>query len=196
MNFNKVQKRRGIGNVITTLIILIASVVLGAGVIFFGGSMFQSNTQSESIKVSNIHSWVNADSAVAFQGNSTTAFVVQNTGSKAVTINSIALRGVSVPTSLWNYLVTNDQALIQAELDPYYGLTNVDGAYAGTFTSGSTISLNQGEAAIVYLMTDGGTVAPGNLKPIDSGNTYALQIQAGQATAVQQIQVITTNQGT
>ncbi|HEX2014588.1 MAG TPA: hypothetical protein VLA68_05105, partial [Nitrososphaera sp.] len=54
----KFQKRRGLGTVIATLIILIASVILGAGVIFFGGSMFQTNTQQESIKVSNSHVWV------------------------------------------------------------------------------------------------------------------------------------------
>ena len=57
----KFQKRRGIGTVITTLIILIASVVLGAGVIFFGGSLFQTNTQNESIQVSNAHIWVGAN---------------------------------------------------------------------------------------------------------------------------------------
>jgi hypothetical protein len=187
------QKRRGIGNVITTLIILIASVVLGAGVIFFGGSMFQSNTQSESIKVSNVHSWVNSDSATDFQGNATTAFVVQNTGSKAVTISSITLRGIPVPTSLWHYVVTSDQSLIQGELDPYYDPTAAETALAaGSFTDGSTISLNQGEAAIVYLTTSGDS-SPGNMTPIDSGNTYALQIQAGQSTAVQQIAVVTTN---
>jgi hypothetical protein len=50
-----------------------------------------------------------------------------------------------------------------------------------------SISLAQGEAAIVYLSQ------AGNISPIDSGNTYSLQIQAGQATAVQQIQVVTAN---
>lgn len=184
MNFNKVQKRRGIGNVITTLIILIASVVLGAGVIFFGGSMFQTNTQSESIKVSNVNSWsLNNGTNYA-----TTAFVVQNTGSKAVTINSISLRGLSVPTADWNYLISNNQAELQAQLPVDYNTgTSVPGI-TGTFVEASQISLAQGEAAFVYL-TDAG-----NIQSIDSGNTYALQIQAGQATAVQQVQVITANE--
>ncbi|WP_415280576.1 hypothetical protein [Candidatus Nitrososphaera sp. FF02] len=192
MNF-KVQKRRGIGNVITTLIILIASVVLGAGVIFFGGSMFQTNTQSESIKVSNVHSWVDTD------GSAATSFVVQNTGSKAVTINSINLRGVSVQQSLWNYVITDETDALQTELKPYYTILAVSTAMEADFPtvlaadwdSGASISLGQGEAAIVYLIDDG-TLFPGNIKPIDAGNTYSLQIQAGQATAVQQVQVITS----
>jgi hypothetical protein len=178
----KFQKRKGIGNVITTLIILIASVVLGAGVIFFGGSMFQTNTQSESIKVSNVYSWVNGT-----DNSATTAFVVQNTGSKAITINAITMRGISVPTSNWWSTKDATSTELQTPLPVNY---NADGGavtgITGTFDDGS-ISLNQGEAAVVYM------IDAGNMTPIDSGNTYALQIQAGQATAVQQVGVVTAN---
>jgi len=181
----KFQKRRGIGNVITTLIILIASVVLGAVVIFFGGSMFQTNTQSESIKVSNVHTWV------ANNGTSVTAIAVQNTGSKAISINSISMRGLPVPTSSWYSLTDQTQATatnINTELTvdytPANGVTLASGAAA--MTSGP-ISLAQGKATIVYVSE------AGNIDAIDSGNTYALQIQAGQATAVQQVQVVTAN---
>jgi hypothetical protein len=176
----KFQKRRGIGNVITTLIILIASVVLGAGVIFFGGSMFQTNTQSESIKVSNVHSWVNSTDA-------TTAFVVQNTGSKALAINSINLRGIGVPLSSWDYSILNaaEANIAQTELTP-----NRPNTAAG-YTNGQAISLAQGAVAVVYLNGDSNGTGPGAITTLDAGNTYSLQIQAGQATAVQQVQVIT-----
>lgn len=188
MNFGKVQKRRGIGTVITTLIVLIASVVLGAGVIFFGGSLFQSNTQSESIKVSNAHSWV------ANNNTSTTAFVVQNTGSKAVTINAISLRGVSVPTTNWFYSTAAATATnIQTELPADYtehnlviGGTLYTNSTGGGISTG-TISLTQGQAAIVYLNE------AGNMNAIDSGNSYTLQIQAGQATAVQSVSAVSKN---
>ena len=181
----KFQKRRGIGNVITTLIILIASVVLGAGVIFFGGSMFQTNTQSESIKVSNVHTWV------ANNGTSVTALAVQNTGSKALTINSISYRGLPVPQASWYSLTDQSQATstnINTELtvdyDPSDGVTLASGA--ALMTSGS-VSLTQGGATIVYV------VEAGNINAIDAGNTYSLQLTAGQANAVQQVQVVTAN---
>jgi hypothetical protein len=178
----KFQKRRGIGNVITTLIILIASVVLGAGVIFFGGSMFQTNTQSESIKVSNVHSWVNSTDA-------TTAFVVQNTGSKAITINSINFRGIGVPLGMWSSAVADstvpaDLTATQTELTPTTP-TMSDG-----FTDDQAISLGQGQVAVVYLNGAAGS-GPGNISSLDAGNTYSLQITAGQANAVQQVQVVT-----
>ena len=178
---SKFQKRRGIGNVITTLIILIASVVLGAGVIFFGGSMFQTNTQSESIKVTNVFSWVNGT-----DNSATTAFVVQNTGSKAITINSVNLRGLQVPTDSWFYTTDATAAEIQAPLPVAYNV-DLTGTGIGTTWASGPISLNQGQAAVVY-MNDAGSMTP-----IDAGNTYALQIQAGQATAVQQVQVVTAN---
>jgi len=178
------QKRKGIGNVITTLIILIASVVLGAGVIFFGGSMFQTNTQSESIKVSNVHSWVNSSDT------SVTAFAVQNTGSKAITINAISMRGLPVPTSQWYYCTAcataqNINTELTVDYQPDDGITLASGAIAAGSMSSGSISLTQGGAAIVFVKE------AGSINAIDSGNTYALQIQAGQAVAVQQVQVVT-----
>ena len=183
MNFSKVQKRRGIGTVITTLIVLIASVVLGAGVIFFGGSLFQSNTQAESIKVSNTHVWI------ASNNTSTTAFVVQNTGSKAVTLNSITLRGISVPTADWSYSTAAATATnIQTELPADYTENNVTiGGTAYAMTTPGPISLTQGQAAIVYVQE------AGNMDAIDSGNNYTLQVQAGQASAVQSVSSVSIN---
>jgi hypothetical protein len=180
----KFQKRRGIGNVITTLIILIASVVLGAGVIFFGGSMFQTNTSSESVKVTNVHSWVASNGT----SGSMTAFAIQNTGSKPISINQINMRGFSVPQTSWYSCgaLCGTTTNLNTELTPDYTPANIDLATGPTaFTSGP-VGLAQGQATIVYL-DDAGT-----LLPIDAGNTYALQIQAGQASAVQQVLVVAT----
>ncbi|MEO9320086.1 MAG: hypothetical protein ABI361_05380 [Nitrososphaera sp.] len=183
MNLRRVQKRKGIGNVITTLIILIASVVLGAGVIFFGGSMFQTNTQSESIKVSNVHTWVNSN------GTTVTAFAVQNTGSKAVAINSISLRGLPIPQTSW-YSCTNPTLCatstnINTDLPTQYNPTS-GVPLGGTNYAMQTgpVSLTQGQAQVVYM------TGAGNIGTIDAGNTYSLQVQSGQAIAVQQVQVI------
>ena len=188
----KFQKRRGIGNVITTLIILIASVILGAGVIFFGGSMFQTNTQSESVKVTNVHSWVSPTT-----GANVTAFAVQNVGSKPISINSISFRGLPVAQANW-YSCTpgtgggggaggcGSSQNVNTELIRDYTPASVvlaDSAVAYTFNAGP-VSLTQGQATIVYVLN------AGSITPIDAGNTYALQIQAGQAQSVIQVQVV------
>ena len=181
----KFQKRRGIGNVITTLIILIASVVLGAGVIFFGGSMFSTNTQSEQVKVTNINSWVGSGA-----NNATTAFAIQNVGSKAVTVTDIKLRGIAVPVASWFSCKGSGAGQCATAINvqtplPYDSTENsvTIGGTLYTMTGNQQVSLSQGEAAIVYL--DGA----GNINSIDAGNTYALQIQAGQASSVTQVSV-------
>ncbi len=53
------------------------------------------------------------------------------------------------------------------------------------FTSG-TIGQNQGQATIVYV------VEAGNIDAIDAGDTYALQIQAGQALAAQIVLIVSS----
>ncbi len=194
----KFQKRRGIGNVITTLIILIASVVLGAGVVFFGGSMFQSSSQEKSIQVTNAHVWVGmANTTTPY---SQAAFVVQNTGSKAIAISSVTLRGTSVPTSSWYYDNTaTDMTSIntQTNLNPYTwtagGLKTLSGTVSiklGGSTTGSQftaatgpVSLAPGQLAIIYLNGSG-------LGSTDAGLQLTMNVGDGQTTAVQTVSIV------
>ena len=43
----KLSKKRAISTVLTTVIILVASVVLGSGVVLYGTSLFQEGTHSD-----------------------------------------------------------------------------------------------------------------------------------------------------
>jgi hypothetical protein len=182
----KFQKRRGIGNVITTLIILIASVVLGAGVIFFGGSLFQTNTEQEGIQVSNTHIWVAPNGTKSVAG-----FVVQNTGGKVISVQTITIRGQSVPTANWYYNNTATMATatnIQKELiyDGSLTTVNLDGVAGeeGMRHATGPISLPQGQAAFVYLANPAGITA------IDGGLSFTMNVQAGQSSAVESVSVV------
>jgi hypothetical protein len=182
----KFQKRRGLGTVIATLIILIASVILGAGVIFFGGSMFQTNTQQESIKVTNSHIWV------ATNNTSTAAFAVQNTGGKPISITAISIRGLSVPlTSVYFNTADATATNIQTEFIADYSEATVDvdtDVAEETFTQASgPVSLDQGKAVIIYIDD------PANIDAIDAGLAMTLNIAAGQANAVQSVSVVSQN---
>ena len=181
----KFRERRGLGSVITTLIILIASVVLAAGVIFFGGSLFQTNTENEAVRVSNTHIWVAPNGTDSLAG-----FVVQNTGGKVVSVQKITIRGQSVPTSSWYF--NNDPAVatatnIQRELTYFDSVDNVDvtGDLApDTFTQATgPISLEQGEAMFLYVEDPAGIAA------IDSGLAFTMNVQAGKASAVESVSV-------
>lgn len=189
----KFQKRRGIGNVITTLIILIASVVLGAGVIFFGGSMFQSNTESEAVQVSNVHAWFKSIDGTGPAADGQAAFVVKNTGGKVVSISSISLRGTTIPVSAWYFNNTQSVMTVgntQTSL-PYdsngllASVTLGNPATAIGFTQASgPVSLKQGELAIFYIQD------PAAITATDVGISYTMNIQAGSANAVQSVSVV------
>jgi len=149
--------------------------------------MFQTNTQSESIKVSNVHSWVSPTNSTSI-----TAFAIQNVGSKPITINSISMRGLPVPTDQWYSCdpstcgtTQNINTELQADYDPTDNIALASGVVDFTTTSSpGPVSLAQGEATVVFV------TEAGDINAIDAGNTYSLQIQSGQATAVQQVQVV------
>ena len=181
----KFRERRGLGSVITTLIILIASVVLAAGVIFFGGSLFQTNTENEAVRVSNVHIWVAPNGTDSVAG-----FVVQNTGGKVVSVQKITIRGQSVPTGSWwfnNDPVVATASNIQRELtyDPTLIGINVDGVAGDEVFTLATgpISLEQGEAMFLYVEDPAGIAA------IDSGLAFTMNVQAGKASAVESVSV-------
>ena len=75
----KLSKKRAISTVLTTVIILVSSVVLGSGVVLYGTSLFQSGTQQESITASGIKLWVHTD---ASEGLAWGAAKVRNTAAR------------------------------------------------------------------------------------------------------------------
>ena len=175
----QMRRRRGIGTVITTLIILIASVALAAGVVVFGGSMFQTNTQNEAIEISNTHIWINPSGT-----SSVAAFVVQNTGGKPVSISELTIRGMSVPSSSWYYnntLTIANAANVLRDLSSDFTLTgiNVDGIVGDEqFTqAASPIHLAQGQAAIVYVAD------PAGIKMLDVGQSFTMTVKSGDASS-------------
>ena len=133
--FSKPKNRKAISAVLTTLIILVASVVLGTGVVLYGTSLFQTGAQSSGISTQGVHVWVNATS-----GMSTTyvwgAAEIRNSGDKILSVDQINVRGNQVPFSKWYY--DNDPTRVtasnfQAQLN--YTGTNPSGGTAGLMNS-------------------------------------------------------------
>ncbi|MGI0072369.1 MAG: hypothetical protein ACREA3_00960 [Nitrosotalea sp.] len=100
--FPRTKNRKAISAVLTTLIILVASVVLGTGVVLYGTSLFQTNAQSSGISVQGTHVWVNATSGI------TTTYVwgaaeIRNSGDKILSVDQINVRGTQIPFANWYY---------------------------------------------------------------------------------------------
>ncbi len=190
----KLSKKRAISTVLTTVIILVASVVLGSGVVLYGTSLFQGSTQTEAIAVSNTKLWVHS---TAPEGLAWGAAGVRNTGDKVLSVDKITIRGVDIPFAQWYADTSVTAALYQQALN-HSGWSNTNGFIANNYSScspstvlqfelGATdkfcadaatgpISLTPGQASIIYFKLTNGTIIS-----LDSGISTTIGIFAGRA---------------
>lgn len=206
----KLSKKRAISTVLTTVIILVSSVVLGSGVVLYGTTLFQGGTQSESISVSGIKVWVHATDA---NGIAWGAAGIRNTGDKVVAIDKIQIRGSDIPFTQWYADTTVSSSVFQRALNHtgwnigfnpaqstsptdctsgFTGLIAIDTDTSGPLTdciqasqATGPISMAPGDSAILYFQLNNGT-----LTALDSGASTTVNIFAGKAGAPQSVSVI------
>jgi len=102
--FPRTQRRKAISTVLTTLIILVASVVLGTGVVLYGTSLFQTGAQSQAIATTGTSVWIDTTGSSGWAWG---AADVRNSGDKLLSIDSIQVRGQSIPFANWYANSTN-----------------------------------------------------------------------------------------
>ena len=191
-------RKRAISTVLTTIIILVASVVLASGVVLYGTSLFQSGTQQEAITVSGLKIWVHGTET---DGLAWGAFAVRNSGDKVVSIDKISIRGIDVPFSQW-YPDTNATGTKLQQAMNFTGWSGVNGELvktqvdtncansptieiniaAGEFVcankANGPVGLEPGDGAIIYFKFSNGTITS-----IDSGVATTVNIFAGKTGA-------------
>ena len=187
---------------LTTVIILVSSVVLGSGVVLYGTSLFQGGTQTESISVENSKLWVHSTDS---NGLAWGAAKIRNTGDKVVSVDKIQVRGSDVPFTQWYPDTSVNATVFQQQLHlPAWSNTNGmladegsngcgGSAVSVTFTgvgdvcaaAGSgPVALSPGSSAIIYFKLTNGTVTS-----LDSGISTSVNIFAGKAGAPQAITI-------
>jgi len=199
------SKNRALSTVLTTVIILVASVVLGSGVVLYGASLFQGGTQQESISVSNVKVWVHSTDS---NGLAWGAAGVRNTGDKVLSIDKIQIRGNDIPFNQWYTDTVVTSSVFQLALN-HTGWSGVAGKISkSSGCSGSTtvnidpdtsgsiteciqadagtgpVSLTPGASAIIYFKLTNGT-----LTSLDSGASTSVNIFAGKTGAPQSVTV-------
>ena len=204
----KLSKKRAISTVLTTVIILVSSVVLGSGVVLYGTSLFQGGTQTENISVTGTKLWVHTIDA---NGLAWGASGVRNTGDKVVAVDKIQIRGVDIPFTKWYTDSTVASNVFQQALN-HTGWSGVGGLLkdlnpaqcTGSFTinidpdtsgpiseciqgnSGNgPVSLSPGQSAIIYYKLNNGTITS-----LDSGVSTTVSVFAGKAGGPQSVSVI------
>ena len=206
----KLSKKRAISTVLTTVIILVSSVVLGSGVVLYGASLFQGGSQTESISVSGVKLWVHDTETTGIAWG---AAAIRNTGDKVVAVDKISVRGSDVPFSQWyvdktltpiefgkalnhtgwaNADVTDGPIMLKlgaCASNPEYFCIDQDSGGTGTDIINGTaatgsVSLDTGGTAIIYFKVNNGT-----LTPLDAGASTTVIITAGIAGGPQSITI-------
>src|SRR5712692_2676132 len=98
--FPRTKNRKAISTVLTTMIILVASVVLGTGVVLYGTSLFQTNASSEAISTTGTQVWADSKTSTGWAWG---AFDVRNSGDKLLSVDQIQIRGQAVPFANWYF---------------------------------------------------------------------------------------------
>jgi hypothetical protein len=197
----KLSKKRAISTVLTTVIILVSSVVLGSGVVLYGTSLFQGGTQTENISVSGTKVWVHT---TATEGLAWGASGIRNTGDKVVAVDKIQIRGTDIPFAQWYADTSVSSTLFQQALN-HTGWNGTAGFLERTggtdghididvngnaddieaFAATGPISISPGQSAIIYYQLANGTITS-----LDSGVSTTVSIFAGKAGGPQSVTVI------
>ncbi len=187
---------RALSTVLTTIIILVASVVLATGVVLYGTSLFQTSTQQEAISVTGMKVWVHATDS---EGLSWGAFTVRNSGDKILSISKISVRGGDIPFSQWfpDTNVTSNDLQQAMNFTSWFGekglLANntvtcspdtkmkinlaVGVDFCANAASGP-VGLEPGKGAIIYFSLTNGTMTS-----LDAGISTAVGVFAGNSGA-------------
>jgi hypothetical protein len=190
---NILKNRLALSTVITTLIILVVSVLLAGVVTYFAINVVSTRVQQESLKVSNVHVWVDG------AGVAQAALMITNTGGRDVVISQIQVRGQSanfgatgnvyyalkgtgdtIPSALSPIAPTGTPATI-AGTDPFTG-----GGPAALALSGTDLVLSSGGTMVIYI------TSPDSVTINDIGLTIGLTVFSAQAIYYQESNVQAT----
>ncbi len=130
----KTKNRKAISAVLTTIIILVASIVLGTGVVVYSTSLFQTGGQQQNVQIIGVKTWVNASSGSTYAWG---AAAIKNTGDKILSLSSISIRGVTMPYTNW--FADTDPTRVSANFQSQLNATKMDnnGFIKGSILSGA-----------------------------------------------------------
>jgi len=176
-----IEKKRGLSEVVSTLILLVVTILLAGVVVYYATNVTTVRTETEEVRVSKAHIWVNSTGAVG-------GFKVQNLGGKDILFDNIAIRGVEEPWTDVFYFRVPSGTSIEGDLirQSYDNFTAVDWTYidGNNYTRASAdIPLISGGEIFVYV------VGPDNVQMDDIGTTISISISTANAQYITECNV-------
>jgi hypothetical protein len=148
----RTNNKRAISAVLTTIIILVASIVLGTAVVVYSTSLFQTGGQQQAIQVQGVKGWVNATTQTVVTGVSSPvnyawgAAAVRNSGDKILSVDTIQMRGSAIPFNNWFADANQTRVNQGSNFQSQFNLTKTDqlGYPLGTVGTGGGITGSSG----------------------------------------------------
>ena len=173
------RDRKGLAQVITTLMLLVVSVLLSGAAIYYSVNMVQVRLQTEEVRLVKEKVWVNSTGAVA-------ALKVQNLGGRDILIDKLQIRGVEEPwTDIWYYRVPQG-TVINGDLNvtSYTTLTGSPTIDSRTYTQASNdIPLASGYDLLIYIK------GPDNVQLDDIGTTISISLHTANSQYITECNV-------
>ena len=134
--FPRTKNRKAISTVLTTLIILVASVVLGTGVVLYGTSLFQTNANSQSISATGTQVWVDTTKSSGWAWG---AAAIRNSGDKLLSVDTITMRGTNIPFANW-YADADSNRVTTGNFQSAMNYTSMLNSVSGATNNGAMLN--------------------------------------------------------
>jgi hypothetical protein len=182
VELKKVIKKnsRGLGEVVSTLILLVVAVLLTTVVAYYATNVTMTRTEMEEVRLTDDHVWVNSSGAVG-------AFKLQNLGGRDLLIDKFSVRGVDSEWPDIYYYRVPSGTFIEGSLNitSYASLTGssvlIDGK---NYTQADAdIPLISGGELLIYVK------GPDNIQQDDIGTTVSISVTTNNAQYINECNV-------
>jgi len=171
--------RKGLAQVVTTLMLLVFSILLSGIAIYYSINIVSVRLQTEEVRVNKEEIWVNSTGAVG-------AFRVQNLGGRDILIDKIEIRGVAETWSdvFFNRLVAGTSVNADLNVTSYGNLMGqpvIDGRMYNP--ASNDIPLGSGLDLLIYIK------GPDNVQMEDIGTTVSISVHTMNAQYITECNV-------
>ena len=175
-----IDRKRGLSEVVSTLILLVVTILLAGVVTYYATNVTTVRTETEEVRVSKAHIWVNSTGAVG-------AFKVQNLGGKDILFDKISIRGVEESWSDVYYFRVPSGTSIEADLNrtDYTNLDTASCTIDGETYNQSTADLPLISGGEIFVYVKG----PDNVQMDDIGTTVSISISTANAQYITECNV-------
>ncbi len=184
-HLGRARGKRGLAQVITTLILLVASVLISGIAVYYTINIISARLQTEDVKLSKEEVWVNSTGAVA-------ALKIHNLGGRDILIDKIEVRGVESGWPNVYYYRVPTETTVTGELNvtSHDRLTGTSVSIDGrTYTqSSSDIPLISGGELLIYIK------GPDNIQMDDIGTTVSFSVFTGLSQYITECNVESATQ--